>query len=53
MAQTNTKKTSYLSAVNVDYTEATTVISSVKSVRKLQVMLTFQDKHFSTCRTLQ
>ena len=44
MAQTNTKKTSYLSAINMDYIEAIIENSSVKSVRKLNVMLSFQDK---------
>ena len=44
MAQRNAKKTSYLSAINMDYMEAIIDSSSVKSVRKLQVMLSFQDK---------
>ena len=44
MAQTNTKKTSYLSVINMNYMEAIIENSSVKSVRKLQVMLSFQDK---------
>ena len=44
MAQTNTKKASYLSVINMDYMEAIIDNSSVKSVRKLQVMLSFQDK---------
>ena len=37
--QTNAKKTSYLSAINMDCTEAIVNNRSVKTVRKLQVLL--------------
>ena len=42
MAQTNAKKKSYLSAINMDDMEAIVNNSSVKTVRNLQVMLSFR-----------
>ena len=38
LAQTNAKKTSYLSAIHMDCTEAIVNNRSVKTVRKLQVL---------------
>ena len=53
----------YLSAINMDCTEANVNNRSVKTVQKLQVLLILHDgkqqsnskinKDFSTCRTLQ
>ena len=40
--QANAKKTSYLFAIDMDFTEAIVNNSSVKTVRKLQVLLSLQ-----------
>ena len=45
MAQTNAKKTSYLSAINMDCKEAIVNNSSVKTANKLQVVLSLDDEN--------
>ena len=45
VAQTNAKKTSYLSAIHMDCTEAIVNNRSVKTVRKLQVLLGLHDEN--------
>ena len=44
LAHTNAKKTSYLSAINIDCTEAIVNNRSMKTVRKLQVLLSLHDE---------
>ena len=44
MAQTNAKKMSYLSAIHIDCTEAIVNNRSVKTVRKLLILLSLHDE---------